>query len=109
MHELGVALNIVDIVVERSRGARVRRVTLEVGALTAVLPDALRFCFNLATEGTPLSGATLEIHELPGRARCRACTTEFELARPFGHCTCGGTDLDWLSGEELCVSEMEVE
>ncbi|HVW28726.1 MAG TPA: hydrogenase maturation nickel metallochaperone HypA [Polyangiaceae bacterium] len=108
MHELGLALEVVDCVQARAPGARVKRVVLEVGALTAVLPDALRFCFDLSTEGTPLKGASLDIIERPGRARCRACGSELELLRPFGRCSCGGTDLDWLTGDQLTILQVEI-
>ena len=50
----------------------------------------------------------LEIIETPGRARCRACGAGLTLDRPFGRCACGGSDLEWLSGEELKIKEMEV-
>ena len=109
MHELGLALEIVDSVQARIAGARVKRVVLEVGALTAVLPDALRFCFDLSTDGTPLQGAALDIVERPGRARCRACDAELPLMRPFGRCACGGTDLDWVGGDELKILEVEID
>jgi hydrogenase nickel incorporation protein HypA/HybF len=108
MHELGLAQEIVSIVSERSGGRPVRRVVLEVGRLAAVLPDALRFCFDLATEGTPAAGASLEIVEVDGVARCRACGASVRLERPFGRCTCGGSDLEWIQGEELKIREMEV-
>jgi hydrogenase nickel incorporation protein HypA/HybF len=109
MHELGLAMEVVDSVTQRTGGARVKRVVLEVGALTAVLPDSLRFCFDLTTEGTPIEGATLDIRKTPGRARCRACERELLLERPFGRCECGGTELDWLAGDELRIVEVEVE
>jgi hydrogenase nickel incorporation protein HypA/HybF len=86
----------------------VRRIVLEVGKLSAVLPDALRFCFDAAAEGTAAEGARLDIVEVPGIARCRACGARVELSRPFGRCECGGSDLEWLSGEELRIKEMEV-
>lgn len=108
MHELGIVQDVIELVSESSRGARVARVVLEIGALTAVLPDAVRFCFGVASEGTPLAGATLQIVETPGLARCRACAATFELRQPFGRCACGGTDLEWLRGEELRIREMEV-
>lgn len=66
MHELGILQQVVEIVGERSGGARVKRVVLEVGTFTCVLPDALRFCFDLATEGTVMEGAELTIVESPG-------------------------------------------
>lgn len=109
MHEAGIALEIVDLVTQRAAGARVRGVVLEVGALSAVLPDALRFCFDCAVQGTALEGAGLTVVATPALARCRACGARLELARPYGRCACGGTDLDWLSGDELRVSAIEVQ
>jgi hydrogenase nickel incorporation protein HypA/HybF len=108
VHELGIAEEIVAIVVARTAGARIARVVLEVGRLCGVLPDAMRFCFDLATEGTAAEGARLEVVEIPGRACCRACAAEVVLDRPFGRCACGGTDLEWLAGEELRIREVEL-
>lgn len=108
MHELGITQEVVEIVAARAGEARVRRVTLEIGRLTAVLPDAVRFCFDVCREGTVLDEAELEIVETAGRGRCRACGTELELNQPFGRCGCGGTDLEWLSGEELRIVEFEL-
>ena len=108
MHELGLAQEIVAIISERAGESRVSRVVLEVGKLAAVLPDALRFCFELCTEDSSLEGALLEILETPGLACCRACGGQVVLDRPFGRCECGATDLEWLSGEELKVKEFEV-
>ena len=108
MHELGIVQEIIALVTERAGGAKVTRVVLEIGKLTAVLPDAVRFCFDLCSEGTAAEGAELEIIETPGRARCRACGAGVTLDRPFGRCACGGSDLEWLAGEELKVKEIEV-
>jgi len=108
MHELALTQEIVEILRERAGERKVRRVVIEIGKLSAVLPDAVRFCFDLCAEGTPVEGATLEILEPAGRARCRACAGDVTLDRPFGRCACGSSDLDWISGEELRVREMEV-
>lgn len=108
MHELGIAEEVVALVTARTGGARVTRIVLEIGRLCAVMPDAMRFCFDLATEGTLAEGARLEIVEIPGRGRCRACGADVALERPFGWCGCGGSDLEWLAGEELRVKEIEV-
>jgi hydrogenase nickel incorporation protein HypA/HybF len=108
MHELGLTEEIVRLVSERAGERKVRRVVLEVGKLALVLPDALRFCFDLCAEGSPAEGARLEILETPGRGRCRRCGGELELEKPFGRCACGCSDLEWLSGDELKIREMEV-
>lgn len=108
MHELGITQEIVSRAADRAQGRRVVRVVVEIGKLTAVLPDAVRFCFELCAEGTPVEGAELRIIETPGTARCRACGNGLELDRPFGRCECGNTDLEWLGGEELRITEIEV-
>src|SRR5262245_30836942 len=108
MHELGITEEVVALVCQRAGAARVRRVVLEIGQLTAVLPDAVRFCFDLCTGGTTAEGAELEIRATPGRARCRACAAEFALPQPWGQCGCGSVDLEWLAGDELKVREIEV-
>lgn len=108
MHELGIAVQVVDVVTERAAGARILRVQLAVGALTAVLPDALEFCFDVVTRGTQAEGASLEIVARPARAECRTCDATVLLDKPFGRCACGSSDLRWLSGEELEIVEMEV-
>ena len=108
MHELAIAEEIIAIVADRTAGARVGRIVVEIGRLCAVVPDAMRFCFDLATEGTVAEGARLEIVETPGLGRCRACGAQVVLERPFGRCGCGGTDLEWLAGEELRIKEVEL-
>lgn len=108
MHELGITQEIVAIVEQKAEGAKVKRVVVEVGKLSTVLPDALRFCFDCCTEGTCAEGATLEILEIPGRAKCLACGGEVRLDRPFGRCACGSSELEWLSGEELRIKQMEL-
>jgi hydrogenase nickel incorporation protein HypA/HybF len=109
MHELGITQEIVAIACERAGGAHVRRIVVEIGKLSAVLPDAVRFCFELCSAGSAAEGADLLIVETPGRARCRACGVDLVLDKPFGRCTCGNSDLDWLCGEELRIKEMEVD
>jgi hydrogenase nickel incorporation protein HypA/HybF len=108
MHELAIAQQIVEIACEGSRGAPVRRIVVVVGKLSAVLPDALRFCFDLATKETAAEGASLEIVEAPGMARCSVCRADVAMERPFATCACGSTELDWISGEELEVREVVV-
>ena len=83
------------------------RVRVEVGQLAAVLPDALRFCFEACAKGTTLEGAELEILQTPGRAICNACGDTVALASPYGRCDCGGV-LRIVAGEELRVKDMEI-
>ena len=107
MHELAIAESVVSSVLERVDGP-VSVVRLRVGRLAGVVPDALTFCFELATAGTALEGATLEIEERPGLAHCRTCEQDFSLEDPFLLCSCGSADVELLSGRELSVTSVEV-
>lgn len=107
MHELGITRNIVAIVSEHAHGARVKRVSLEVGRLSAILPEAIRFCFDVCSRDTVLEGAELRIHEIAGKGRCRDCGQEMALERVFGRCTCGSRQIQCIAGEELKIKEME--
>ncbi|MDF5722060.1 MAG: hydrogenase maturation nickel metallochaperone HypA [Rhizonema sp. PD37] len=109
MHELGITQNIVAIVAENAQDKKVKRVLLEIGKLSAIMPDAISFCFDICTLGTVLEGATLEILETPGLARCRQCNAEISLEKPFGSCSCGSMQLDLIAGEELKIKEIEIE
>ena len=108
MHELGITQSIVEIVSAQAGEARVARVIVEVGRLSAVMPDAIRFCFELCCAGTVLEGAELEIIETPGRGRCRACGVEMPLNAPFGQCPCGSWDVACIAGEALMIKAMEM-
>ena len=66
MHELAIVEGVIDAVMEKLPDATVTCVRLDIGTLSGVVPDALRFSFELATEGTNLAGAELEISEVPG-------------------------------------------
>jgi hydrogenase nickel incorporation protein HypA/HybF len=109
MHELGITQNIVAIVAEHAKGKKVQRVLLEIGQLSAIMPDAVQFCFDICTQNTVLAGAILEIKEIPGLGRCRQCGGEITLDKPFGICKCGSTQLDLITGEELKIKEIEIE
>ena len=108
MHELAIAESVVSTVLERTDGRPVSVVRLRVGRLAGVVPDALSFCFELATAGTALESAVLEVDERPGRAQCRTCADEFEPVDSILLCGCGSADVRLLSGSELVVTSVEV-
>jgi hydrogenase nickel incorporation protein HypA/HybF len=107
MHELGITRSVVAICTEHAKGATVKRVTLEIGRLSAIMPEAVRFCFDICAKGTVVEGAQLEILEIPGRAVCQQCHAEIALTQLFGRCDCGSRDLTLMAGTELKVKEME--
>ena len=106
MHELGITQSVVEAVTERTGRAPVSTVRLRVGRLAGVVPDAMRFCFELVTAGTPLEGATLEFEQPEGRGHCRTCGADCVLADLVLLCTCGSADVEVLAGRELAVASV---
>lgn len=109
MHELAVMESIVAAVEDTVRQRRVTRLWLRVGALCGVVPEALRFCFELSVRGTVLEGAALEIDEVGGRARCLRCASELKIDSYLDLCSCGNGELDILAGQELTIKAVEVQ
>ena len=82
---------------------------LKVGKLSAVVPDSLRFCFEIATQETPLSGAALHIEEIPVTAWCKDCNTEWTITGPIFTCQkCGSGSIEVISGRELDIESIEI-
>ena len=108
LHELAITQSLVDAVADHTDGAPVKVVHVRVGKLSGVVPDAMRFCFELVTDGTPLHGARLDIEEPDGLGRCRCCEQEFPLADLVLLCPCGSADVELLAGRELSVSAVEL-
>ncbi|MFE7481525.1 hydrogenase maturation nickel metallochaperone HypA [Streptomyces sp. NPDC057552] len=87
MHELSIAMAVVEQVDDalRERGAErvpVRSLTLRVGELSGVVPEALDFSFGVAAEGTVLADARLLIETVEGRARCGSCGRDTATGMP---------------------------
>ena len=113
MHEMGVAMEIVKIAVssipDNMADVRVKRINLKAGKLAAIVPESLRFCFDIAARDTPLSGVELNIEEIPVVARCRDCNTEWTINEAVFTCQkCNSGSIDILSGRELDIVSLEV-
>jgi hydrogenase nickel incorporation protein HypA/HybF len=108
VHELAIAESVLDTITKRIGERSVREIRLEVGRLSGVSADALRFCFELAAADTTADGAALVIEEPPGRAHCVTCGEEFVVEDPILLCGCGSSDVRILAGEELRILSVEV-
>ncbi len=108
MHELAITQSVVEAVMAKLPDEQITVVRLDVGTLSGIEPDALRFCFELVTAGTTLEGAELEIARPRGRAHCRRCAVHFDLDVPILLCACGSADVEVESGQELAIRSVQV-
>lgn len=114
MHELSIALNIIETacrIASDEGSARVEAIHLRIGELSCVADDALRFSFELAAEGTPAAGARLEITRVPVSIYCAACDSEGEVASIQHLCcpVCGQPSGVIRGGRELEIEAVELE
>lgn len=114
MHELSVALSLVDLACEEARrlgGVRIHALHVNVGALSGVVKEALAFAFDAAANGTEIEGARLEVHEIPVTVWCDACASEHILLhlQPRKCPVCASPTPRLLAGDDLLLASLEVE
>jgi hydrogenase nickel incorporation protein HypA/HybF len=113
MHEMGIALQIIEIasasIPQSNVPIQVEAVNLKVGKMAAIVTESLRFCFEIAAKDSPLSGAALRIEEVPIRARCKDCNAQWTIDEPVFQCqVCQSGKLDIISGRELNIESIEI-
>jgi hydrogenase nickel incorporation protein HypA/HybF len=113
MHELSIAMGIVDAAMEEAqlRGVQVSAVHLRLGALSGVVKDALLFSYEVACQDTPLMGSQLSIEDVPVIVFCASCQKEHPLqsVQLFVCPECGAPTMDVRQGKELEVFALEVQ
>jgi hydrogenase nickel incorporation protein HypA/HybF len=114
MHELSIAYSLVELASQSAAEAgatRVLAVHVRLGALSGVVRGALEYCYEIATEGTPLAGSTLTFRELPVKVYCTVCCDEVELAsvQRFRCPVCDTPSGDIRQGRELEIDSIEID
>ena len=113
MHEMSLCEGILEVLQEQANAhnfSRVKTVWLEIGKLSSVEPDAMRFGFDVVMKGSLAESAALEIIELPGQAWCFQCQKTVEIAQRYDSCPdCGAYQLEINGGEQMRIKELEVE
>ncbi|MBN3036130.1 MAG: hydrogenase maturation nickel metallochaperone HypA [Bacteroidales bacterium] len=112
MHELSIAVNIVEIAEEEARkhgAGSIHEVELEVGEFSGVVLEALEFALQEAVRETLLEKAEIHIRSIGAWAKCTECKSEFRPAEPLAPCPyCGDPFPKLIRGRELRVSSMKV-
>jgi hydrogenase nickel incorporation protein HypA/HybF len=114
MHELSIAMSIIEMVedeAERLGGRRVTAIHLRVGRLAGIVHDALRSSFAMATEDSALAGTRLVIDDVPVLVQCPTCQgpRAIRSAQDFRCIDCGTPAGDVVAGRELLVTALEMQ
>jgi hydrogenase nickel incorporation protein HypA/HybF len=113
MHEMSLAEGVREIVEESARANGARRVCvvrLEIGRLSQVEVDAMRFAFEVVQRGSVADGARLDIVETDGTAWCMRCSAPVAIGRRGDPCpVCDSFQLQVTGGDRMRVMDIEIE
>jgi hydrogenase nickel incorporation protein HypA/HybF len=113
MHELSIAMSIVELAEEEAerRGVQVNAVYLKLGALSGVVKAALLSCYEMACENTPLQGSRLLVEDVPVMIFCPSCRAQRPLSSMQLFCCseCGAPASEVVQGKELEVVALEIQ
>jgi len=113
MHELSIALSIVEIAVEtveKNGGGKVEAIYLKLGTMSGVVKEALLFSWQMASADTPLEGSRLVIEEVPIVVRCTKCEAvrTLDAMNKFVCPVCDQPVANILQGKELQLTSLEI-
>ncbi len=113
MHEMSLCegvLHVLQTEAEKQGFSKVKEVWLEIGELSNVEPEAMRFSFDVVMKNSLADGAILNIINLPGTAWCMQCSKNVLVKQRYAECPdCGSYQLQIVSGDEMKIKELEVE
>lgn len=113
MHELSIAMNLIELAEGAARSAHAERVNvvrLRLGVFAGVVKEALLFGYDIAARGTLLEDSLLEIEEVPLVIYCPQCDHKSELGsvQSLWCPHCGHHDTEICQGQELELTSMEI-
>lgn len=113
MHELSIATNIIEFAEEFARdhqATKIKRIELEVGQLSGIFIDNLKFALEFAVKDTVLDQAEVVIDEIRGKSKCNKCLTIFEIVDWSTICpACQSSDFEIISGKELQIKSIFID
>ncbi len=113
MHEMSLCEGVLQVLQKEAQNqsfTRVKKVRLEIGELSSVEVEAMRFCFDVVMKDSLADGAILDIISVPGQAWCMQCAETVNVKQRFDECpNCGSYQLQVTGGDEMKIKELEVE
>ena len=113
MHELSIALSIVELAEEEAKKAdatSISKIEVEIGTMAGIETEALLFAWDAAIQGTMAGQAELVIHSIEAEAHCMECGKDFHAEHYFVQCpNCDSYRYQITKGKELRISSLIVD
>jgi hydrogenase nickel incorporation protein HypA/HybF len=114
MHEVSVVRSLFSLIREKmteelGRTLPVKKVSVIIGKLSAVVPSSFEFAFEIVSKDTEFENANLVVKYIPLKIKCSDCGCEMEIDEPFMFCRkCESFKVKVTAGNELHVDSFEV-
>jgi len=113
MHELSIAMSIVDIASKKAGPASagsVCQVDLDIGTMSGIEYDSLEFALSVAVKDSRLEGTRFVINRIEALCECNSCTHLYAPGQDFGTCPeCGNHDIAYIRGKELQIKSLLID
>ena len=113
MHELSIAMSIVDIALCKAEEASARSVSLvelDIGTLSGIEYESLKFALSVASKDSILEKTHFKINQIEALCECCSCSHLYAPGKDFGACPeCGERDLDFIRGKELQIKSLLID
>jgi hydrogenase nickel incorporation protein HypA/HybF len=110
---MSITQNILDDVeqsLSNAQYSKVINIKIKVGEFATLDPSSLQFCYQVLTNGTKFENTELVIEIIPLVGHCNNCKKEININNFFFVCTeCGSSNIEIISGQELILSEINVD
>ena len=113
MHELSIAMSIVDIASQKAVAASakmVSQVELDIGTMSGIEFESLEFALSVAVKDSILEGTHFKINRIEALCECSSCTHLYTPGQDFSACPeCGNRDLEYIRGKELQIKSLLID
>ncbi len=113
MHEVSIAEEIRDIVLEKlkeHKASKVSKIKLMIGELTTIVPEALKFALEIVSDKTAMQGAKIQIKTVKTKVKCLKCKRKFKAVDFDYACrACKSQDVRIIEGKEMIIKTIDME
>lgn len=121
MHELSMASSIVDAILNTAKkndAISINEAVLEIGEMTMLNPEQLKFMMSILSEDTMLKDAEIIINMIPVEIECEKCGFHGETKTDdnedhlmaVARCPeCKNTQIHMIKGQECNVKTIKIE
>lgn len=121
MHEFSTMQEIVNAIMEEAKkhnAIEISRVIIEIGELTFLGEEQLKFAFDILKEGTIMENADIVIKKVRAKIKCKCgyegkakygLKDEFHIIFPILKCPKCGGDIEIVKGRECFIKSVEME